>query len=79
VTLRSTSVIAMVVVGSFSSALAQSPRPPQAPPPIANADAYYRLGPDSLPQDGVPKGELKGPFTLHEYPRRSRLRGHRSE
>jgi enterochelin esterase family protein len=39
-------------------------RPPQAPPPIPNADAYYRLGPDSLPQDGVPKGELKGPFTI---------------
>src|SRR5450432_4001442 len=54
----------MVVAGSFASALAQSQRPPQAPPPIPNADAYYRLGPDSLPQDGVPKGDLRGPFTL---------------
>jgi len=45
-------------------AFAQSTRPPQAPPPIPNADAYYHLGPDSLPQDGVPKGELKGPFIL---------------
>src|SRR5579883_1973716 len=30
----------------------------------ANPDAFYHLGPDSLPQEGVPKGELKGPFTL---------------
>ncbi len=27
-------------------------------------DSQYRLGPDSLPQEGVPKGEIKGPFTL---------------
>ena len=27
-------------------------------------DSHYRLGPDSLPQDGVPKGEIRGPFTL---------------
>ena len=54
----------MVVAASFSNTLAQTPRPPQAPPPIPNADAYYRLGPDSLPQEGVPKGEMRGPFTL---------------
>ena len=30
----------------------------------ANPDIYYRLGPDSLPQEGVPKGEIRGPFTL---------------
>jgi enterochelin esterase family protein len=30
----------------------------------SNPDLYYRLGPDSLPQDGVPKGEIRGPFTL---------------
>jgi len=30
----------------------------------ANPDAFYRLGPDSLPQEGVPKGEIRGPFTL---------------
>jgi enterochelin esterase family protein len=32
----------------------------QAPSP----DSQYRLGPDSLPQDGVPKGEIRGPYTL---------------
>ena len=30
----------------------------------ANPDAFYHLGPDSLPQEGVPKGEIRGPFTL---------------
>ena len=29
-----------------------------------NPDSQYRLGPDSLPQDGVPKGEIKGPFVI---------------
>ena len=35
-----------------------------AQPPSPNPDSQYRLGPDSLPQEGVPKGEIKGPFTL---------------
>ena len=29
-----------------------------------NPDAQYRLGPDSLAQEGVPKGAMRGPFTL---------------
>ena len=29
-----------------------------------NPDVQYRLGPDSLAQNGVPKGEMRGPFTL---------------
>jgi enterochelin esterase-like enzyme len=29
-----------------------------------NSDAQYRLGPDSLAQGGVPKGAIRGPFTL---------------
>jgi enterochelin esterase-like enzyme len=41
---------------------------PATQPP--NPDAFYSLGPDSLPQDGVPKGEIRGPFTLpsNAYP-----------
>ena len=35
-------------------ALAQAPNP----------NSQYRLGPDSMAQDGVPKGEIRGPFTL---------------
>src|SRR5580693_5561927 len=37
-----------------------SGQPPATPKP----DSQYRLGPDSLQQDGVPRGEIKGPFTL---------------
>lgn len=33
-------------------------------PADPNPDAFYRLGPDSLAQDGVPKGEIRGPFVL---------------
>jgi enterochelin esterase family protein len=37
----------------------------QNPPPNQpNGNSQYRLGPDSLPQEGVPKGEIEGPFTL---------------
>jgi enterochelin esterase-like enzyme len=32
------------------------------PPP--NPDTFYRLGPDSMGHDGVPKGEVRGPYTL---------------
>src|SRR5690348_11005915 len=30
----------------------------------AGEDNFYKLGPDSLPQDGVPRGVLTGPATL---------------
>jgi enterochelin esterase family protein len=44
-------------------ALAQTPnRPAMAETP--NTDIYYKLAVDAIPQDGVPKGEIKGPFTL---------------
>lgn len=33
-------------------------------PQTPNPDILYKLGPDSMPMDGVPKGEIKGPFTL---------------
>ena len=36
----------------------------QNPSPAANPDAFYHLGPDSLEQEGVPKGEFKGPYVL---------------
>src|SRR6266571_4787373 len=35
-----------------------------APAPAPNPNSQYRLGPDSLPQDGVPQGEIRGPYTL---------------
>jgi len=36
----------------------------QNPPDTLNPDTLYRLGPDSLEQPGIPKGEIRGPFTL---------------
>jgi enterochelin esterase family protein len=30
----------------------------------ANPDVFYQFSPDSVPQNGVPTGEMKGPFTL---------------
>jgi enterochelin esterase-like enzyme len=36
----------------------------QVPVAAPNPDSQYRLGPDSLPQEGVPKGEIRGPYTL---------------
>jgi enterochelin esterase family protein len=49
---------------------AQTPSPPTAQPPAApaaqdpNPDSFYKLGPDSFAQEGVPRGEVRGPFTL---------------
>jgi len=43
-----------IVLMSAAAAFAQAPNP----------NSQYRLGPDSLPQDGVPKGEIRGPYTL---------------
>jgi enterochelin esterase family protein len=42
----------------------------QSPPPTLNPDSLYQLGPDSLDQKGVPKGEIRGPFVLpsNAYP-----------
>mgnify|MGYP000879450789 CR=1 FL=1 len=49
-----------IFVAAFSVlTLAQTPAA-QGP----NPDIHYKLGPDSLPQDGAPKGELRGPFSL---------------
>jgi enterochelin esterase-like enzyme len=52
-------VIAILLGGSLNGVLAQAPDP-QA----ANPDRLYHIGPDSMAQDGVPKGEIRGPFTL---------------
>jgi enterochelin esterase-like enzyme len=49
----------VVIVTALAQAKGQ---PPAMPRP--NPDSQYRLGPDSLPQDGVPKGVIRGPFTL---------------
>src|SRR5690242_852555 len=57
-----------------SAAFAQTP-PAQSAPPASpagrgqrpqqpNTNQFYKLAPDAMPQEGVPKGEIRGPFTL---------------
>jgi enterochelin esterase-like enzyme len=47
------------IVGTAAQLFPQGPGP-QGP----DLNAYYQIGPDSLPHDGVAKGEVRGPFTL---------------
>jgi enterochelin esterase-like enzyme len=65
-------VITLAQVTSTQTAPGQQP-PAQQPargggqqpmPPGPNPNSQYRLGPDSMPQEGVPKGEIRGPYTL---------------
>jgi enterochelin esterase family protein len=49
---------AVVLSGALCALIGQAATPP------ANPDLHYQLGPDSLPREGVPKGEVRGPFTL---------------
>ena len=49
--------VAVASVGALSNT-----QPPAAQGPDYNA--FYQIGPDSLPHDGVPKGEVRGPFVL---------------
>ncbi len=51
--------LSLLVCTAAISARSQSQEP--QPP---NPDAHYQIGPDSLPREGVAKGEVRGPFTL---------------
>ena len=63
---------AIIVATSLVAAQQQQPQPnPTTPPststPTAqapNPDIHYQLGPDSLPREGVPTGQMRGPYTL---------------
>jgi enterochelin esterase-like enzyme len=52
------------VFAIVGAGIAPAQRAPGGPPTPSEFDAFYTLGPDSLPRDGVPKGELRGPFKL---------------
>ena len=57
--------LAMFVGGTVATVFPEAqgqgaPAQPQGP----DMNAYYQIGPDSLARDGVPKGEMRGPFTL---------------
>jgi enterochelin esterase-like enzyme len=59
----STLSIGIALVGAAVAALCQV-RPAQSDPKPPNPDSQYRLGPDSMAHEGVPKGEINGPFVL---------------
>ena len=57
----------LTIIGTvlMTTTLAGPSLPQNAAPPAApNPDTFYKLGPDSLDQEGVPKGQMRGPFTL---------------
>src|SRR5690349_18270865 len=60
-------VVAVVAVVTMMAAAMRAQQPqvaltsqPQGP----DVNAHYELGPDSQSREGVPKGEMRGPFTL---------------
>jgi enterochelin esterase-like enzyme len=53
-------IVALAIAGA---GVAAAQRAPGGPGP-SEFDAFYTLGPDSLPREGVPKGEVRGPFQL---------------
>jgi enterochelin esterase-like enzyme len=66
-------VLAVPLISFAQSEPSASGGPPAARPATSQTpdpDAFYHLGSDSLPQDGVPKGDIRGPFTLvsNAYP-----------
>ena len=50
--------------GGDAGAAAAAPPPQAQQPQGPDMNAYYMLGPDSQSHEGVPKGEMRGPFTL---------------
>ncbi len=61
-TTKTISAITVTLAAAGILALAQ---PPQAPmPPGPNPNSQFRPGPDSMAQEGVPQGEIRGPFTI---------------
>ena len=56
-------VVAAIALLAVCIGPATAQRAPGGPVP-SEFDAFYTLGPDSLPREGVPKGEVRGPFKL---------------
>jgi enterochelin esterase family protein len=79
--MKTTVIFLAAALSAFAQAQPAAPAAPAAPPagpgrqgppmpPGPNPNSQYRLGPDSMPQDGVPKGEIRGPFHIQSnaYP-----------
>ena len=56
--------VAATMAGAVVMAIAQAPAKKAQGKKGPDMNSQYRLGPDSMPQEGVPKGEIRGPFTL---------------
>src|SRR5687767_7121532 len=67
--------LALLVLDGFGQAPATTPTPTPAsnqtstnrgarPGPDRRMDAFYKLGPDSMRQEGVPEGRLDGPKVI---------------
>ena len=59
-----TSLLMLMPVAGVPATFAQGVAPPPAGQKPPDVNAHYQLGPDSLPRDGVPKGEMRGPFVI---------------
>src|SRR5262245_20545741 len=53
-----------IVLSMAGTEVGTAQRAPGGPAGPSEFDAFYSLGPDSLPREGVPKGEVRGPFKL---------------
>src|SRR5262249_35971638 len=58
----SSAVVAIAL--SLGADVVKAQRAAGGPPGPSPFDAFYTLGPDSLPREGVPKGEVRGPLKL---------------
>jgi enterochelin esterase-like enzyme len=58
---RKSVLVVLLLAGAWGSPAQRAPGGPAGP---SEFDAFYTLGPDSLPRDGVPKGQILGPFQL---------------
>jgi enterochelin esterase family protein len=52
----------LTIAAAYAQSTERPPRPAMMEAP--NSDSYYKFSPDASLQDGVPKGEMKGPFTI---------------
>src|SRR5688572_16804067 len=55
-------IISVLAAAAAVASMYVLPQAQEAQPP--NPDSHYQIGPDSLPREGVAKGEVRGPFTL---------------
>jgi enterochelin esterase family protein len=57
-------LVALFVIGVSKMVLVDSGIQAPSTTPSPDYNAFYQIGPDSLSKEGVPKGEVRGPFVL---------------